>query len=74
MNNLYFTPKGYGKNTFLGILARLPFERMNIRIVIDRKVEKSSYLYYNAYYLIHYDDTSYEDEWVLQDQVGVIVG
>ncbi len=32
------------------------------------------YLYYNAYYLIHYDDTSYEDEWVLQDQVGVIVG
>lgn len=42
--------------------------------IIDRKVEKSSYLYYNAYYLIHYDDTSYEDEWVLQDQVGVIVG
>ena len=33
MNNLYFTPNGYGKNTFLGILARLPFERMNIRIV-----------------------------------------
>ena len=42
--------------------------------IIDRKVEKSSYLYYNAYYRIHYDDTSYEDEWVLQDQVGVIVG
>ena len=42
--------------------------------IIDRKVEKSSYLYYNAYYLIHYDDTSYEDEWVGQYEVGVIVG
>ena len=42
--------------------------------IIDRKVEKSSYLYYNAYYLIRYDDPSYEDEWVGQYEVGVIVG
>ncbi|MGM9644954.1 MAG: Nif11-like leader peptide family RiPP precursor [Eubacteriales bacterium] len=41
--------------------------------IIDRKVDKLTTLYYTAYYQIRYDDPSDEDEWVQQDQVGVIV-
>ena len=42
--------------------------------IIDRKADKSDPYFWCGYYLIRYDDPSYEDEWVLQDQVGVIVG
>ena len=42
--------------------------------IIDRKADKSDPYFWCGYYLIRYDDPSYEDEWVGQYEVGVIVG
>ena len=42
--------------------------------IIDRKVDLLRPYNWCGYYLIRYDDTSYEDEWVGQYEVGVIVG
>ena len=43
--------------------------------IIDRKADESPDSYnWCGYYLIRYDDPSYEDEWVGQYEVGVIVG
>ena len=42
--------------------------------IIDRKVDLLRPYNWCGYYLIRYDDPSYEDEWVGQYEVGVIVG
>ena len=42
--------------------------------IIDRKVDLLRPGNWCGYYLIRYDDPSYEDEWVGQYEVGVIVG
>ena len=42
--------------------------------IIDRKADKSDPYFWCGYYLIRYDDPSYEEEWVGQYEVGVIVG
>ena len=42
--------------------------------IIDRKVDLLRPYNWCGYYLIRYDDSSYEDEWVGQYEVGVIVG